>query len=207
MPASKRDRPQPCDVLVDPAGVPFVSTNAGGRLPHLYKPSCTFFVTFCLQDSAPAKTVRRRALDETNDPEQLAILSEPHPDRGSLALQSPEIANLVEESLLHFNGVRYALHAWVVMPNHVHVVLTPSAGFNLAEILHSWKSFTASKINRKLGRNGQLWQRESFDHLVRNQESLLRFIAYTHDNPVAAGLARRPEDWPFSSARFGPTEH
>jgi REP element-mobilizing transposase RayT len=88
------------------------------------------------------------------------------------------------------------------MPNHVHVVFTPFEGRSLSGILHSWKSFTASAINRHLSHSGQIWQHESFDHLVRSQDALIEFVSYTENNPVAAGLCRRPEDWPFSSARF-----
>jgi REP element-mobilizing transposase RayT len=88
------------------------------------------------------------------------------------------------------------------MPNHVHVVLTPFPNRTGSEILHSWKSYTATTINRLTGRTGQLWQTESFDHVVRNEEALARFIEYVEQNPVVAGLCRRAEDWPFSSARF-----
>jgi REP element-mobilizing transposase RayT len=119
-----------------------------------------------------------------------------------MLLKRPEIAEIVEGALGHFQGNRYDLHAWVVMPNHVHAVLTPFEGHSVSDILHSWKSFTASAINRSLGRSGKLWQHESFDHLVRNHDSLIRFITYTENNPVAAGLCQHPEDWPFSSARF-----
>ena len=88
------------------------------------------------------------------------------------------------------------------MPYHVHTVFTPFTGQGVTGVLHSWKSFTASAINRVLGDSGQVWQHESFDHLIRSHESLVRLVAYVENNPVAAGLCRCPEDWPFSSARF-----
>ena len=76
------------------------------------------------------------------------------------------------------------------MPNHVHVVVTPMKGFALGEILHSWKSFSAHKINELLGREGQLWQRESYDHIVRNAESL-RGIERIHRGRIRRRRASR----------------
>ena len=113
-----------------------------------------------------------------------------------------QLAAIVEGSLLHFQGERYALSAWCVMPNHVHVVVTPFSDHSLSRILHSWKSFSAHEINRLLGNTGSVWEEESFDHLVRNERELERFVHYTESNPVTAGLCERPEDWKFSSARF-----
>jgi REP element-mobilizing transposase RayT len=194
--------PDLCTNLVDPREVPFSYGASRGILPHLYKDGCTYFVTFCLSDAVPAKLGRRSHLEKNEEkPEDLARLSEPLIDRGSMVLQRPEIAAVVEGALEHFQGERYGLHAWVVMPNHVHAVLTPFHGYDLTGILHSWKSFTASTINRRLGSSGRFWQHESFDHMVRNHDSLMRFIAYTEHNPVAAGLCDRPEAWLFSSAR------
>jgi REP element-mobilizing transposase RayT len=88
------------------------------------------------------------------------------------------------------------------MPNHVHAVVTPFSGFALPEILHSWKSFTAHKINSVLGKNGRVWEEDSFDHIVRDENAFERFVIYTENNPVKAALCDRPESWAFSSARF-----
>jgi putative DNA methylase len=89
-----------------------------------------------------------------------------------------------------------------VMPDHVHVVVTPFPDYSLSSLLHSWKSFTANQINRRLGRSGRLWQEESFDHLIRSVDAFTSFVTYTEDNPVAAGLCGQPRDWRFSSARY-----
>jgi len=88
------------------------------------------------------------------------------------------------------------------MTNHTHVVVTPSEGYELSKILHSWKSYTSNRINALIGRSGRLWQEESFDHVIRSEEHLVEFIDYTENNPVVAGLCDSPEDWPYSSARF-----
>ena len=203
MPRKPLKGPDLCTNLVDPREVPFSYGSSRGTLPHLYKDGCTYFVTFCLFDAVPAKANPRRQLaDNDHEPEHLAQQSEPEIDRGSMILRQPEIAEIVEGALGHFQGERYGLHAWVVMPNHVHTVFTPFGGKGVSDTLHSWKSFTASAINKRLGSSGQVWQHESFDHLVRSADSLIRFVSYTENNPVAAGLCHRPEDWPFSSARF-----
>jgi REP element-mobilizing transposase RayT len=108
----------------------------------------------------------------------------------------------VETSLWHFDAARYRLLAWVVMPNHVHVVIETRAEYPLSDVLQSWKSFTAKKANSLLGRTGSFWQPEYFDRAIRDERHLLAAIAYIHGNPVKAGLVRRAEDWPYSSARF-----
>ena len=112
------------------------------------------------------------------------------------------MASIVEGSLLHFQHDRYLLSAWCVMPNHVHVVVTPHQDHTLSTILHSWKSFSAHEINKRLKKTGTVWEEEVFDHIVRDEISMERFVRYTEDNPVVAGLCERPELWPFSSARF-----
>jgi REP element-mobilizing transposase RayT len=128
-------------------------------------------------------------------------MSEPTPTAADPVLGLPRVARVVEDALLHFQGQRYVLHAWCVMPDHVHVLVTPFEGRPLDTILHSWKSFTANEVNKMLHRAGALWQRESFDHLVRSQEAFEKFIAYIEANPVQASLCSDPSAWSFSSAR------
>jgi len=102
---------------------------------------------------------------------------------------------------------RYELIAWVVMPNHVHAVVRPYKGHTLSRILHTWKSFTAHEA-KKISAAEHLdipcgeafWQRESYDHLLRNETDLDRHVEYVIQNPVTARLCQKPEDWPHSSA-------
>ena len=89
-----------------------------------------------------------------------------------------ENREIVESAIMHFHGQRYEVLESVVAANHVHVLVTPLGGWELSKILHSWKSFTANRINARLGRTGALWQKESFDHIVRNAESLEKFRQY-----------------------------
>jgi len=119
---------------------------------------------------------------------------------GSCLLGDVRLAKIVEESLLHFDGARYALHAWCVMPNHVHTLFTPNYGYKMSTIVHSWKSFTANECNKVLGRTGSFWHREPFDRYVRNERHFRNAITYIENNPVKAGLSEKPEDWQWSSA-------
>ncbi len=100
---------------------------------------------------------------------------------------------------MFFEAKRYRLAAWVVMPNHVHVLFetwqTP-----LPKLLHSWKRHAALQINRLLGNTGPLWQEEYWDRRMRNEAHFNQAVHYIEWNLVKAGLATRPETWPFSSA-------
>ena len=186
----------------DDADARLSSSSVRGNLPHLYKPGCTYFVTFCLQDAVPQKRLHRLELQQHDDPIDLARCNEPKEQIGKCILRRPRIGQLVEDSLLYFQNERYALFAWVVMPNHAHVVMAPFADYSLSMVLHSWKSYTASQIKKTLRCSGSVWQTESFDHLIRSEESFSRFVEYTEANPVVAGLCLKADDWPWSSARY-----
>ena len=131
--------------------------------------------------------------------EQMFDFCEPPLTLGSCVLRDKKIAETVQMALLCFEGERYKLSAWCIMPNHVHVVVTPLEENKLFAIVHSWKSFTSNKINKALRRKGVLWERESFDHLIRTPAHFEGFITYTEENPVKAGLCKHPQDWSFSS--------
>ena len=189
------------DLIVDPRSTGFSDPSYRGVLPHLSKPGCTYFVTFCLVDVARGRAIDRRRMLEEEDVSKIARRTDLDPSSGACILNEPELAAVVENVLLFFQGERYALSAWCVMPNHAHAVVTPFVEHSLSETLQSWKSYSAHKINRRLNRKGRVWQKESFDHLVRNQESFEKFVAYTERNPVVAGYVAHPVEWPFSSAR------
>ena len=109
---------------------------------------------------------------------------------------------MVQDSLLKFDGSRYHLFSWVVMPNHVHCLMTRFEEYELSAILHSLKSFTAHEANKTLRREGQFWIEDYFDRYIRNAEHFEKTVKYIENNPVKAGLCLRPEDWPYSSAWF-----
>ena len=110
-----------------------------------------------------------------------------------------DLAALVANALGHFDGQRYVLHAWCVMPNHVHVVVQPLPGWELSRVLHSWKSFTAHAVNRRLGRTGDVWHKESYDRIIRDDGEYSRTMRYVLDNPAKAGF----EDWEWVGTGSG----
>ena len=113
-------------------------------------------------------------------------------------LAKAELAQIVEEALLAGNGGPFQLHSWCIMPNHVHVLVTPLVP--IAGILQSWKGATARALNLLLGRRGALWQDETFDRQVRDAAGFERIAHYIEWNPVAAGLVTKPEQYRWSSA-------
>src|SRR5436309_7676150 len=108
---------------------------------------------------------------------------------------------MVQNALLFHDRVKYRLSAWVVMPNHIHLLCTP-LGHSLAQIMHSLKSFTSSEANKMLGRSGRFWQKEYFDRFIRNARHFAKVVKYIENNPVNARMCERQEDWTFSSAWF-----
>jgi REP element-mobilizing transposase RayT len=176
-------------------------------LPHFEGGSIPQEVTFRLTDSFPSELLQRWRNELACLPQRQAEAErrkriEAYLDLGAgeALLRDPRAAGMVEKALLYFDAVRYRLHAWVVMPNHVHALFTPQNGFTLSSILHSWKSFTAKEANRILSKHGQFWQEEYFDRYVRSEEHYSVAIDYIEMNPVKAGLSPCKEDWRFSSA-------
>ena len=108
---------------------------------------------------------------------------------GECYLRRPQVAGIVKEALLYFDGQRYSLHAWSIMPNHVHTIVEPAAGQILSRIIHTWKSFTANKINKQLNRSGPLWQHETYDHIIRSESEYWDQVEYVWNNPEKAGLS------------------
>ena len=115
---------------------------------------------------------------------------------GPLWLKDRRVAKVVAEAIAYGDTGKeaYELLAWVVMPNHVHMVIS--------EIMQWLKTATAARANRILTRAGDFWQREYFDHWVRSGDELTAIIAYTEHNPIEARLVSSPEHWPWSSARM-----
>jgi REP element-mobilizing transposase RayT len=199
MPAPQ-DAPAPQVEFVDPRATPFVPMQSRGELPHLYKEGGSYFVTFRLCDAVVPNAVRidKKVLHKMSAIE-IAAATEPPLRLGSCVLARPEVASIVQDAIRHFHAQRYLLSAWCVMPNHVHIVVTPMVGYEPSDIFHSWKSFTAHRANKFLQVKGTFWERESFDHLIRNVDQFEAFVDYVERNPVAAGLCHSPADWPFSS--------
>ena len=168
-------------------------------LPHWETDGGTYFVTFRLHDSVP-EALRQRLTERKSSTIRLPKDQRPsvkeieeYLDRccGACHLRNGRAAQVVADAIQHLNGKDYRLIAWVVMPNHVHLVFKLLPDRSLSRSLHSLKSFTAKEANRMLGRTGPFWQREYYDRLIRDEAELDRAIAYVRANPVKAGLA----DW------------
>ena len=183
-----------------------LSTRA--NLPHWNKALTASFVTFRLVDSLPQEKLQK--LEESRS---VWLVAHPQPwdestareyyltfdgriqdwldaGYGSCVLQNAVSRQIVENALWHFAGERYALYAYVVMPNHVHVLFMPSDGQTLSGTVASWKKFTARHLNDALGKTGAVWQKESFDTLVRSERHFQTIVGYIKRNdPAKAWVA------------------
>ena len=176
--------------------------HSRGYLPHFDSPETIQFVTFRLADSLPRAVIE--ALQAEADAVQ-RIDHELDGGFGACLLRRPEISELVQDALLHFDDDRYRLLAWCLMPNHVHVVIEILGNHSLSDIVRSWKSFTSRRANIQLGRSGPLWHADYFDRYIRDEEHLARTIEYVEQNPVKAGLSAASTEWLWSSARLRST--
>jgi type I restriction enzyme R subunit len=207
-----------------------VRTYYHHALPHWRQVGCTYFVTFRLADSVPQAVLNEwkhdrdswlrarnidpdstdwharlssltrhdHALFERRFSESLSeLLDKGH---GSCVLRDPTIRQVATDALRYFHPHRVEIGDFVVMPNHVHALMTPGHEFELEDILQSIKSFTAKQINGKLGRAGNLWMHESYDHIVRDYEDLMRIQAYIRANPSQAGL--KEDEYSLQTAEY-----
>jgi len=121
--------------------------------------------------------------------------------RGECHLRRPAIAKLVEDSLRFRHGTQYDLRAWVIMPNHVHLLFQVQE-VPMSQLVDAWKGFTAKKANRVLARNGKFWQDGYWDTYMRDEKHEGRARRYVENNPTKARLVSLRKEWPWSSARF-----
>ncbi|MBK5259289.1 MAG: transposase [Thermoanaerobaculia bacterium] len=140
-----------------------------GDLPHLSKRGKTYLLTFC--------TWRRIVMNR-------------------------QARDIVLSTVLHDRNIEYALHAAVIMPEHVHILLTPiekdeRAMSTIPIITQRLKSVSAHRVARLPNQKRHVWQDESFDHIVRGQDSLRAKADYICENPVRRGLVKAPDDWPW----------
>lgn len=176
------------------------------HLPHWRQEGATYFVTFRLGDALPQEKLNylkrlREGWERTHplprskdDWETLARelfrcedtwLDEGY---GACHFHDPQLAAHLEEALLHFQNQRYFLACWAIMPNHCHIVIRPFADWKLEKILQGMKGVVARRINTARAEIGSLWQDESYDRIVRDEEHLWRVIQYIGRNPAQAGI-------------------
>jgi putative transposase len=170
------------------------------RLPHVQESRVPVFLTWCLHGAMPSNRVFEK--QSMTSGQAFAVLDRLMDEgrTGPVYLRQPEIAEMVVEAIHHGAEIlaHYELHSFVVMPNHVHVLITPLVP--LPKLLRSVKGITAKRANSMLGRSGEpFWQDESYDHMVRSQREFERICSYIHNNPVRAGLVPDLAEYRWSS--------
>jgi type I restriction enzyme R subunit len=209
------DAPQWPVELFDPAGEVDIVER---RLPHWSQAGAITFITFRTHDSLPGAVIKRWISERNTWLQQHGIdvlqsdwrvqlskldsclvrefrdafwnrwhdsLDDCH---GKCELRNEQLGKIVADSLHHFDGVRYQLLNYVVMPNHVHLLCSFADAKDMLAQCDSWKHFTATQLNRRLGRSGRFWQQEAFDHLVRSEEQFQFLRGYIASNPIQARL-------------------
>jgi REP element-mobilizing transposase RayT len=176
------------------------------NLPHWRQHGATYFVTFRLADAVPQEKLRalkrwREQWERTHPHprsnaawEELAReifrQTEAWLDKGygESVLRDEVCADLIEQALQHFHGTRCLASCYVIMPNHIHAIIRPLDDYELSDVLASIKSYVAHQVNQHLTRSGRLWQTESYDRIIRDEEHLFQVIQYIGRNPQKAGL-------------------
>lgn len=188
--------------------------HSRGYLPHLENKMLQV-ITIRLYDSVPQQVIdqwKNTFFHDENSPVQthqnkdiqkkMHKLIDEYEDNGSgqCFLRDKRIAEIMESTLFHYEGRYYHLVRWVIMPNHVHVMIGLKPGVKLSTIVQKWKSYTAHAANTLLGRKGDFWMPEYYDRYIRDHKHMVKAIAYIDANPVKAGLAKSPAVYRWSSA-------
>jgi REP element-mobilizing transposase RayT len=177
--------------------------HSRGYLPHCDHVALTQFITYRLSDSLPPHAYEQ--IYKQLEPDQRVQFLETYLDSGygNCILRQAKNADIIVENWKRFHEKRYLLHAWCVMPNHVHVIIELLGNYSVGEIVHSWKSYTAKRLEvpNTGGRAHSVWQPDYFDRFIRNERHFAATVGYIHRNPVLAGLVANAEDWIWSSAQ------
>ncbi len=178
-----------------------------GYIPHFNSSEVIQFITYKLQDSIPPDIQTQiDALEKSSDADNAPF----HPKiekilgagYGSCVLQQPVNAHYVIDTWKFHHPHKYHLFAWVVMPNHVHVLIKPNKDCPLSQIVQSWKSYTAKQIKKEQTNPPsriKIWQRDYWDRFIRDEDDFYSTLNYIHENPVRAGLVESAKDWQYSS--------
>ena len=182
----------------------FLGWHENGYLPHRDEPGLVQFVTFRLADAFPEELrTEWEGLLAIEEDRQRHLELEAYLDkgRGECHLRRADIAKLVEDSLRFRHSAQYDLRAWVIMPNHVHLLFQVWE-VPMSQLIDAWKGYTAKAANKVLGRKGQFWQDGYWDTYMRDADHEARARRYIDNNPTKARLVASSHEWPWSSARF-----
>jgi REP element-mobilizing transposase RayT len=185
------------------------STN---RVPHLSQDGITYFATFRLSDSVPQGMLREFTQQkqewlakQPDKPWPMETEKEYHQKfsqrferwldqgYGECLLKDTGNARIVADGLKHFEGERSLLHAWVIMPNHVHILFSTLGEHTLSALMQSWKGFSAKQINARLHKTGPVWQKSYYDRMIRDWDHFSNCARYIRQNPTRARL--KQSDW------------
>ena len=173
-----------------------------GYLPHYDVAHKYQMITYRLADSLPGARASRPQSRTQERKETERLLDKGY---GSCVLKNPTCAQIVVDAWKFFDGQYYDLISYVVMPNHVHVLINTYESHGLSDVIHSWKSFTAHEIKKYLRDNAgetpalpAIWQEEYWDRFIRDEKHFASAIDYILENPVKAGLVKQGQDWPWS---------
>jgi 5-methyltetrahydrofolate--homocysteine methyltransferase len=199
-----------------------IAKDHSRSLPHWTQAGRTYAVTFRLHNSIPL-TAQKQYLQEkkrllsvlenaeANNQQTLVASTKRSIEElygthieeildqgnGEAWMKQPIIADIVARSITHFDGDRYDLAAWCVMPNHVHLLIQPKGDHQLDSILQSMKSYASKEANKAIGRTGTFWQKDYYDHLIRDEDDFWNQLHYIKNNPKKAGLI----DWKWSGEK------
>jgi putative transposase len=178
------------------------------RLPHWQQEGAVYFVTFRLADSVPSRLLNQWRDEREGwfrvhpEPWSFEIEREYHQrfsgaierwldeGHGACLLRRHDCAEIVAETLRHFEGERVMMISFAVMPNHVHALFVQNPEWSLEKLIRSWKGFTARQLNKLLGRSGSFWQRDYFDRLVRDENHFANCVRYIRRNSAKAHLSK-----------------
>lgn len=187
----------------------FITMRLAGTLPQETRDKLKHFQLIYEKKLASSGDLRNKKIADIRLEKQRRIFKKYEDvldgaEVGPTWLDQIAIAEIVETSLKFRNGSHYDLISYCIMPNHVHVVLAMNGEHGdqnesaLSKVLRNLKSYTAQIANRELGRTGAFWQAESYDHVVRDSDELLRIVKYVLQNPVKACLVNKWQEWNFT---------
>ncbi len=176
------------------------------NLPHWHRDCCIQFVTFHLADSLPAsvrkelQTIKEQFIKDNPLPWSEDVTSRFNrmfpsvindyldAGYGCCCLKQPECGEIMKNAIEYFDGDRYVIHRYVIMPNHVHILVELTGLYGLSQICKSWKNYSALHINRILGKTGEFWHHESWDRMIRNERHYENVVGYIEKNIKQGGV-------------------